>query len=44
MNIIDLVSPSLPALLKTIDGRKTIPRRFTMHTANATIDVVSPGS
>jgi membrane-bound serine protease (ClpP class) len=43
LNIIDLVSPSLPALLRTIDGRKTIPRGFTMHTANATVDVVSPG-
>lgn len=43
MNIIDLVSPSLPALLRTIDGRKTVPRNFTMHTANATIDVVRPG-
>jgi membrane-bound serine protease (ClpP class) len=33
MNVIDLVSPSLPALLKQIDGRKTIPRHVTLHTA-----------
>lgn len=42
-NVIDLISPSLPALLNTIDGRVTVPRGFTMHTANAQIDDVSPG-
>jgi len=43
LNVIDLVSPSLPALLRTIDGRVTIPKRFTMHTAGAQIDQVEPG-
>jgi len=43
MNVIDLVSPSLPALLRTIDGRVTVPRHLTMHTAGAQIVDVSPG-
>jgi membrane-bound serine protease (ClpP class) len=43
MNVIDLIAPTLPALLDTIDGRKTIPRGFTMHTANAEIVDVHPG-
>jgi membrane-bound serine protease (ClpP class) len=43
LNVIDLVSPSLPALLRTVDGRVTIPRHFTLHTAGATIDTTSPG-
>jgi membrane-bound serine protease (ClpP class) len=34
MNVVDLVSPSLPALLKTVDGRHTNLRGFTLHTAN----------
>jgi membrane-bound serine protease (ClpP class) len=42
-NVIDLISPSLPALLNTIDGRVTVPRGFTMNTKNAEIDNVSPG-
>ena len=43
MNVIDLIAPSLPALLKTIDGRKTVPRGFTLHTAGAQIVDVAPG-
>jgi membrane-bound serine protease (ClpP class) len=43
MNVIDLVSPSLPALLRTIDGRKTVPRHLTLHTAGAQIVNVRPG-
>ena len=43
MNVIDLISPSLPALLNTIDGRKTIPFHLTLHTAGATIDSTKPG-
>ncbi len=42
-NVIDLISPSLPALLNTIDGHVTVPRGFTMNTANAQIVNVSPG-
>jgi membrane-bound serine protease (ClpP class) len=43
MHVIDLIAPSLPALLNTIDGRVTVPRHFKLHTANATIDDVHPG-
>ena len=44
MNVIDYVSPSLPALLNTIDGKKTTPpKNLTLHTAGATIDETSPG-
>jgi membrane-bound serine protease (ClpP class) len=43
MNVIDLISPSLPALLKTIDGRVTTPRHLTLHTANAELVDTSPG-
>jgi membrane-bound serine protease (ClpP class) len=42
-NVIDIVSPSLPALLKTIDGRTTVPRHVALHTANATIVNVHEG-
>ena len=43
MNVVDLLAPSLPALLKKIDGRKTVPRGLTLHTAGATIVNVKPG-
>jgi membrane-bound serine protease (ClpP class) len=43
MHVIDLTSPSLPALLRTIDGRVTVPRHLTLHTAGAHIVDVRPG-
>jgi membrane-bound serine protease (ClpP class) len=43
MNVIDDISPSLPALLNKIDGRKTVGKNFTLHTANARIDQANPG-
>ncbi|MDX6452233.1 MAG: hypothetical protein QOH16_2282 [Gaiellaceae bacterium] len=43
MHVIDLIAPSLPALLNTVDGRVTVPRHFTLHTANAEIVDVHPG-
>jgi membrane-bound serine protease (ClpP class) len=43
MNVIDLLAPSLPALLTRIDGRKTVPRGLTLHTAGAEIVDVRPG-
>ena len=43
MNVIDVIAPTLPALLRTVDGRVTVPRHFTLHTANATIDNVHQG-
>jgi membrane-bound serine protease (ClpP class) len=43
LNVIDYVSPSLPALLNTIDGKVTTPRHLRLHTAGAQIEEVSPG-
>jgi membrane-bound serine protease (ClpP class) len=37
MNVIDLVAPTLPDLLRTIDGRTTKPRGLTLHTAGDSI-------
>jgi membrane-bound serine protease (ClpP class) len=42
-NVIDLIAPSLPALLRRIDGRVTTPRHLTLHTAGAQVVEVSPG-
>jgi membrane-bound serine protease (ClpP class) len=39
-NVIDVVAPSLPALLEQIDGRETKPKGFVLHTAGAEIDRV----
>jgi membrane-bound serine protease (ClpP class) len=45
MNVIDMLAPTLPALLKKADGYRTKGpgRAFTLHLAGATIDHVSPG-
>lgn len=43
MNVVDVLAPSLPALLNKVNGRKTIPRGFVLHTADAQIVNVSPG-
>ena len=45
MHVIDFISPSLPALLKTLDGYRTKDalRPFTLHLAGAQIDYVSQG-
>jgi len=45
MHVVDFVSPSLPALLKTLDGYRTkdAERPFTLHLANAHIDYTKPG-
>jgi membrane-bound serine protease (ClpP class) len=42
-NVIDAVAPSLPALLRQLDGYKTKPKGFVLHLANAQIDQVRPG-
>jgi membrane-bound serine protease (ClpP class) len=34
VHVVDLVSPSLPALLRTVDGRHTNLRDYTLHTKN----------
>ena len=43
MHVIDLISPSLPALLKAINGRTTTPGHLSLHTAGATIVTATPG-
>jgi membrane-bound serine protease (ClpP class) len=42
-HVIDVVAPSLPALLRTIDGRVTVPNHYRLHTAGASITYVKPG-
>jgi membrane-bound serine protease (ClpP class) len=42
-NVIDVIAPTLPALLNKVDGRVTVPRNFTLDTANAEIVDTSPG-
>jgi membrane-bound serine protease (ClpP class) len=39
-NVVDLVSPTLPALLDEIDGMVTQPKGITLDTAGATLDTV----
>jgi membrane-bound serine protease (ClpP class) len=42
-NIIDLTSPTLPALLRKLDGYKTKPKGFVLRLAGAEIENVKPG-
>jgi membrane-bound serine protease (ClpP class) len=39
-NVIDVIAPTLPALLNKIDGRTTVPKGIVLHTANAQVDRV----
>ena len=39
-NIADVVAPTLPSLLREIDGTVTKPKGLTLHTAGATVDTV----
>jgi membrane-bound serine protease (ClpP class) len=39
-NVIDVVAPTLPALLNQIDGRKTVPKGLVLSTAGAQIETV----
>ena len=43
MNVVDVLAPTLPALLNKIDGRKTIGKNLVLHTANAQIVEAQPG-
>jgi membrane-bound serine protease (ClpP class) len=43
MNVIDDIAPSLPALLRKIDGRKAVGKDFVFHTADAQIVEAHPG-
>jgi membrane-bound serine protease (ClpP class) len=37
MGIVEVVAPTLPALLDKIDGMKTIPKGYVLHTADAEV-------
>jgi membrane-bound serine protease (ClpP class) len=39
-HVIDVMAPSLPALLDKIDGQKTKPKGLVLHTAGAQVDTV----
>jgi membrane-bound serine protease (ClpP class) len=39
-DVIDVIAPTLPALLDEIDGRRTVPKGFVLNTADARIDTV----
>jgi membrane-bound serine protease (ClpP class) len=43
MNVVDVLSPTLPALLNKIDGRTTVGKKLVLHTANAELVEVHPG-
>ena len=42
-HVIDAIAPTLPALLKQLDGYKTKPKGYVLHLAGAQIDNVKPG-
>jgi membrane-bound serine protease (ClpP class) len=41
MNVIDMIAPTLPALLDKAEGYKTVPKGYTLHLAGAQVDEVS---
>jgi len=43
MHVIDLMAPTLPALLRKVDGRTTVPRHLTLHTLGATVETKKIG-
>src|SRR5207253_9443141 len=45
MNVIDTIAPTLPVLLRQLNGyhTKDAQRRYTLHLAGAHIDTVKPG-
>jgi membrane-bound serine protease (ClpP class) len=40
IGLVEAIAPTLPALLREIDGVKTVPKGFVLHTASAQIDDV----
>jgi membrane-bound serine protease (ClpP class) len=42
-NVIDVVAPTLPTLLRKLDGYKTKPKGFVLRLANAHVDSARPG-
>jgi membrane-bound serine protease (ClpP class) len=41
-HVVDMIAPSLPALLRQADGYRTTPKGHVLHLAGARIDEVSP--
>jgi membrane-bound serine protease (ClpP class) len=42
-HVIDVIAPTLPALLQKLEGYKTKPKGFVLHLSGAQIDHVKPG-
>jgi membrane-bound serine protease (ClpP class) len=42
-HVVDLLAPTLPALLQKLDGFKTKPKGYVLHLAGAQIDHTKPG-
>ena len=42
-NLIDVMAPTVPALLAKIDGTKTVPKGLVLHTAGAQVERVEMG-
>jgi membrane-bound serine protease (ClpP class) len=40
IGLVEVIAPSLPALLEKIDGMKTVPKGLVLHTAGAQVDDV----
>jgi membrane-bound serine protease (ClpP class) len=40
MNVIDVIAPTLPALLNQVDGRETVPKGIVLNTAGAEVERV----
>ena len=43
LGVIDLMAPTVPALLEEIDGRKTVPKGLVLATSGATVERVEMG-
>jgi membrane-bound serine protease (ClpP class) len=43
LHVIDVVAPSLPALLRKLDGRVTVPNHYKLRLAGASVTYVKPG-
>jgi membrane-bound serine protease (ClpP class) len=39
-DVVDVIAPTIPALLDTIDGRTTVPKDLVLHTAGAEVERV----
>jgi membrane-bound serine protease (ClpP class) len=44
LDVIDLIAPTVPALLERIDGRKTVPKGLVLETAGASVERVEMGA